>query len=216
MRTGIIYCAVFPSGKKYYGRTIQSLTKRKYHHYSCVRNGSNLYFHNAIRKYGEDNFNIFLIETYDNSEESVLAEMRLIADLKAYSNGYNSSKGGLGEYRTEESYRMQSCKMKGKKKSKNHINKVATALREGYRSGRLTPYMKGKKMSQEQKKNMIGKKKSRSSNKTLKGSKVMEHTRQICFYSLRDAGVFFKINGTSIARSITNNKTCKQLKFTYI
>jgi hypothetical protein len=43
MKTGIIYCAIAPNGKKYYGRTIQGLKKRKYTYYSLSRDGSNLY-----------------------------------------------------------------------------------------------------------------------------------------------------------------------------
>jgi group I intron endonuclease len=204
------------SEKVYIGRTKIKLQRRLNQHFSKARNGSNFKFHKAIRKYGEQSFEIILIEEFDNSEDCALAEMRIIAELKTYSNGYNSSKGGKGEYRTEESYQAQSRKMKGRKFSDSHRKNLSKSIKEGYDSGRIKQSTKGKKMTNKQKKNMTGNKKAGKFNKTLKGSKVIELTNQICFYSLRDAGKFFNINGTSIARSITNNRTCKKLKFAYI
>lgn len=202
--------------KVYIGRTKIKLPRRLSQHFSKARNNSSFKFHKAIRKYGEHCFTIHLIEEYDNSHDCMLAEMRLIAHTKAYSEGYNSSYGGKGEYRCEESYKKQSEKMKGRQFSKDHVKKISKTLKEGYANGRILPALKGKKMTPEQIKNMTGNKKAGKFNKTIKGSKIIELTTQICFYSLRDAGSFFKINGTSIARSITNNKTCKRLKFTYI
>lgn len=204
------------SEKVYVGRTKIKLKRRLNQHFSKARNGSSFKFHKAIRKYGEDKFEIHLIESYETSEECMLSEMRIIQQLDCFVNGYNSSKGGKGEYRSEESYKKQSKKMKGRKFSKEHLEKISKSLKEGYKSGRIKNPLKGKKMTPEQKKNMTGNKKAGWYNKTLKGNKVIELTHQICFYSLIDAGNFFNINGTSIARSITNKRTCKKLKFAYI
>lgn len=102
-RTGIIYCATAPDGKKYIGRTIQGLKKRKYTHYAHSRIGSNLYFHNAIRKYGEDNIKWDIIEKVSGEKENVInilneREIYYIETKNTlWPNGYNLSKGG-GNY----------------------------------------------------------------------------------------------------------------------
>jgi hypothetical protein len=104
MIKGIIYCATSPEGKKYYGRTIQGLKKRKYSHYAAVRSGSNLYFHNAIRKYGESNIKWEIIEERknENSEKliQILNEREIFyidRDNTIRPDGYNLTKGG-GNY----------------------------------------------------------------------------------------------------------------------
>jgi group I intron endonuclease len=98
---GIIYCATSPEGKKYYGRTIQSLSKRKYRHYYDARIGCNLYFHNAIRKYGEENIIWMVVERIEAGDKEKLVdllnqrEIQLISENNTlWPNGYNLSKGG--------------------------------------------------------------------------------------------------------------------------
>ena len=104
MKKGIIYCAISPSGKKYYGRTIQYLAKRKYKHYHSARSGSELYFHNAIRKYGEENIKwIIKEEIIEKEKENLIKKLNerdihyIKKDNTLYPNGYNLSKGG-GSY----------------------------------------------------------------------------------------------------------------------
>jgi group I intron endonuclease len=101
---GIIYCAESPEGKKYIGRSIQNLTKRKYKHYYQARNGSNLYFHNAIKKYGEENIKWSVIERLneENREELIkkLNEREIIlikVNNTIFPYGYNLTRGG-GNY----------------------------------------------------------------------------------------------------------------------
>ncbi len=101
---GIIYKAISPSGKKYYGRTIKTLERRKIEHNHNTGKGSNLYFHNAIRKYGIENFGWDVVEEIneDNKIEliDILNELEIYyidKDKTLFPNGYNLTKGG-GNY----------------------------------------------------------------------------------------------------------------------
>ncbi len=60
MYSGIIYCAISPSGKKYYGKTVRTLKARKREH---SRNMNHWIFTDALRKYGLDNFDWIIIES---------------------------------------------------------------------------------------------------------------------------------------------------------
>ena len=54
---GIIYCVEnLVNHKKYIGRTIQPISKRKNKHLNQSKEITSIRFHNAIRKYGEDQF----------------------------------------------------------------------------------------------------------------------------------------------------------------
>lgn len=104
MVKGIIYCASAPNNKKYLGRTIQSLSKRRYYHHYNARTGSNLYFHRAIKKYGEENIKWDILEEIEDIDKKTLIdklnerEIYLIKNLDTlYPLGYNLSKGG-GNY----------------------------------------------------------------------------------------------------------------------
>lgn len=101
MFSGIIYKATSPSGKKYYGKTTRSLKKRIWEHYRRKVNWS---FPNALRKYGPDNFNWEIIETYTfetiNELNKKLSEREIYwVSLDKTNNpkiGYNMTIGGDG------------------------------------------------------------------------------------------------------------------------
>lgn len=77
---------------KYIGQTSCKLQKR--HHEHLYRDNS--YIDKALRKYGEDNFIIEVLE--DNIPKDLLDEKEefYIQKYGTYTNGYNLTKGGLG------------------------------------------------------------------------------------------------------------------------
>jgi predicted GIY-YIG superfamily endonuclease len=104
MREGIIYCVTSPSGKKYIGRTIQKLNRRKFAHNALARGTSKLYFHNAIRKYGPKEMIWEVIETRSHEDPKKLIEIlneleifHIDAYETLYPDGYNLTEGG-GSY----------------------------------------------------------------------------------------------------------------------
>ena len=181
MRIGIIYCATSPSGKKYYGRSIQPLAKRKYGHNYAAKNGSELYFHRAIRKYGDKmEWNVIEKIKHENREQLLdilnKKEITYISnDNTLYPGGYNLSRGG-GNYghtlinRTgktyEEIYGEENANEIKKKQKENNAY-----------------YWKGKKQSKELIKKRIESKKGfkhseESKEKTRQSLLGVKHTKE--------------------------------------
>lgn len=93
---GIIYKITNKvNNKSYIGQTRQSIQFRWNQHTS---KRDNTYFHNAIQKYGKDNFEIEILEECD---VEVLNEREIfyIAKYDTFKNGYNLTIGGDGNKR---------------------------------------------------------------------------------------------------------------------
>lgn len=83
------------NGKIYIGQTKTSINRRFVSHKSAARRGINYILYKAIRKYGQENFKIELIEEVENNLANE-REMFWIAEYNSTNNkfGYNSSIGG--------------------------------------------------------------------------------------------------------------------------
>ena len=101
---GYIYKIVnLINNKIYIGQTTRNIQIRMREHISkAYDTKDNLYIHNAIRKYGENNFIIEIIEQIDNNllDER---EQYWISYYNSYNseNGYNLTHGGLGNQKTD-------------------------------------------------------------------------------------------------------------------
>jgi group I intron endonuclease len=100
MKTYIVYKITNKkNGKSYIGKTEYSLEHRWNRHLSTARNGSKFRFHSAIRKYGEDCWDLSVIETYKADDENFINEKEthfikiFESDTK---KGYNATSGGTG------------------------------------------------------------------------------------------------------------------------
>jgi len=100
MKTYIVYKITNKkNGKSYIGKTEYSLEHRWNRHLSSARNGSKFRFHSAIRKYGEECWDLSVIETYQTEDEKFINEkethfIKLFeSDTK---KGYNATSGGTG------------------------------------------------------------------------------------------------------------------------
>lgn len=95
------------NGKKYVGRT-SNPEARFARHKLDARNGSDLVFHMAIRKYGEDSFEMEIIDKCESVEEAIELEKKFISELKTHihesSGGYNMTSGGDGFSSEETSF----------------------------------------------------------------------------------------------------------------
>lgn len=100
-----IYKAISATtGKVYIGQTTQTLQERINQHNShAYGHQYNYHFHNAIRKYGSEDFTYEIIEDGIESTE-VLNEREKywIAYYDSYYNGYNSTLGGEGCVRRDD------------------------------------------------------------------------------------------------------------------
>lgn len=114
------------NGKVYIGITSQGTQARYHKHLSDARLGSTFPIHNALRKYGEDNFKIETIETLpqsSNYEELKEREKYWIQYYDSYNRevGYNLTLGGdgsVGYHQSEEA----------KEKIKKHSSRKHTIL----------------------------------------------------------------------------------------
>lgn len=95
------------NGKIYVGITNQGVAVRWSKHCSDANCNSTFPLHNAIRKYGKDNFQIELIEEVDDVEVLKEREIYWIKTLDSYNRlkGYNLTFGGdgtFGRFHSEE------------------------------------------------------------------------------------------------------------------
>ncbi len=120
--------------KLYIGKTTGSLRDRWAKHVESAKLGVKTHFHNAIRKYGADKFQIQEIATCDNPDQM---ERVWIIALMAHESfgGYNQTWGGeggsahAGHKHSEETKRLISEKKKGFKPSRESVERVAAQLR---------------------------------------------------------------------------------------
>lgn len=105
-----IYCIKNKiNNKVYIGKTITKFQKRWFHHRSLLRAGihNNKYLQKSWNKYGEDNFEFIMLESFDihlrNKENDetindILFELEklYIKLYNSYENGYNETTGGEG------------------------------------------------------------------------------------------------------------------------
>ena len=91
---GIIYCYYcIPTDKYYVGQTINP-KMRFYRHVKSLVHKDNSFFHNALRKYGLDNFVYCILENNVLRDNLNMREMDWIEEMDSFENGYNMTAGG--------------------------------------------------------------------------------------------------------------------------
>jgi group I intron endonuclease len=123
--SGLIYCCLSPSGKKYYGFTTSTLSARKEGHRRHLRSNKKTRFLSALRKYGWENFTWIVVETHQAENKinlkKILSEREQfwIAKDKTLliENGYNMTDGGdgrIGSTHSEKTRKILSEKLTGR------------------------------------------------------------------------------------------------------
>ena len=92
------------TGKVYIGQTSQSLQERiRQHNTHAYGHQYNYHFHNAIRKYGVEDFDYEIIEDNITSKDTLNERERYwISYYNSYYEGYNSTMGGDGNVRQDD------------------------------------------------------------------------------------------------------------------
>jgi group I intron endonuclease len=110
------------NGKEYVGQTVKSLKQRKQKHISDVtKQRNNFHFHNALRKYGSDNFTWKILQKCDIIEELNKLEIYYIGLYNTFEKGYNLTLGGGGNLGYKASEETRKKMSENKKGSKNHF-----------------------------------------------------------------------------------------------
>lgn len=84
--------------KTYIGMTVRTPDQRWWEHRNEAKKGSNYFIHQAIRKYGEDNFSFEIIAESDCVDELKRLEIDNIKTYRSHmtQHGYNKTWGGDG------------------------------------------------------------------------------------------------------------------------
>lgn len=92
---GIIYKVTnITNSKSYIGQTIQLLTKRRKQHENIALKKGNFHFHNALSKYGFENFTWKIMAYCYNTRILNQLEQYYIKECDTFKNGYNMTFGG--------------------------------------------------------------------------------------------------------------------------
>lgn len=198
----------------YIGQTIRSLAERKAGHLVEARNGKDVVFHRAIRKYGEENFKWEIIDYANDQNDLNRKEEYWICKLNTYtknknSKGYNMTKGASknGVSMSEETKE----KIREKSTGRKHSEKTKKLLSEK-KIGKNNPRF-GVKMTDKEKQilsdRLTGKIVSNSHRNNL--SIALKNSKKIkrkAVVQLTKQGEFIKIyeSCTEVAIEVTNKK----------
>jgi group I intron endonuclease len=138
----LVYCIKNSiNGKEYVGLTTRSLDVRwKQHVQESNKVGSWEYktpLGSAIKKYGKEAFEVFVVEQFDNIESLKQAETRIIIERNTHVScgGYNVTKGGdgrLGAILSQKTKNKISVGNKGKVMSEESKLKMSLAKQNKY------------------------------------------------------------------------------------
>jgi group I intron endonuclease len=137
------------TGKCYIGQSIQDPNQRRLEHINNSRYTKKTYhFHNALRKYGIDEFTWEVIDTAASLEELNLLEEKYVVQYDSINNGYNIRQPGNNKKHNKESIeRMREAqklahirrKLEGRDggpmKGKTHPNKGKSCANKGKKKG---------------------------------------------------------------------------------
>lgn len=82
--------------KSYIGFTSKTSENRWKEHIRLSANGSNTHLHNAIRKYGQNNFVLTTLAIVSNERDAKCLEKQFICKYDTFNCGYNLTLGGDG------------------------------------------------------------------------------------------------------------------------
>ena len=135
----IVYCIIFPNGKRYVGKTECSMDKRmREHKHHSKKSNTRLY--NAIRKHGWGNLDWIVLEECQDADQLSEREKLWIKKFNCLNRdkGYNLREGGEGGRHSE--------------KTKSKISESNFGENNGMFN--KTPWNKGKKLSKEHRENL--------------------------------------------------------------
>lgn len=160
------------NSKIYIGQTKRTIEQRMANHRSKVNAGSNTKLHNAMRKYGIDNFIVEVIDSATNKDELDAKEIHYIAQFNSVNAGYNMAFGGgvnpmdseivktkhKESMQSEETRHKISESMKEVRKggfSEETLRRIAESRRKFFASGKKPNRSKPQTLSYEHKRKLI-------------------------------------------------------------
>lgn len=159
----VIYRATNTVNGKYYIGYAVDFEKRKNEHLYKAKRNERQYFHNAIRKYGEDSFTWEILKE-DATLEDEIFFIEKYQSFYTYEKGYNLTKGGegkLGFIPHEETREKLRKSHTGKKPTEKQLQVLRSNAQKMKETGhtedtkrKISDAHKGKVFSEEHKKNI--------------------------------------------------------------
>ena len=144
---GIVYLAVNKTnGKLYVGKTTKTLSNRIRGHIRASRSKKHWFFHDALRKYGLDNFEWQILKYCASAMEMNYWESHYIDFFRSNNPhyGYNLTSGGDGCVASPEVRKRISESLKGHKHSETTKRKLSEKAKEFNRGRRLSESSRNK------------------------------------------------------------------------
>lgn len=169
---GLIYKATNKiDGKIYIGQTIYTLRTRRREHERVVGIKTD-YFHNAINKYGKENFNWIILDYAESQEELDEKEIFYIKKFRSFvdfydANGYNLMLGTAVSESTKKKLSDAGKNRKVSEETKTKLSKTSVGKKHSLETRKkIAMSMTGKKHSNETRLKIS------QSMKSLKGRKL--------------------------------------------
>ena len=154
---GLIYKATNKTNNMVYiGQTIYTLRTRRMEHERTAGHKKD-YFHNAINKYGKENFSWEIIDYADTQEELNEKETHCIDKFRAFidfedSNGYNLMFGKIVSRSTKEKLSEANKNKKVSDETKTKLSQTNKGRKQSLKTKmKIAQSMTGKKRSKETK-----------------------------------------------------------------
>lgn len=172
------------NGKCYIGQTRHSLEHRKTIHLRCAKKGVETHFYQAIRKYGEENFEWEIICSTNDKQRLNELETFYIQKYNSIKQGYNMVDGGNNNIMDIESV-----------KTKHDAVMQSPEVRKKI-SNSMKAYRKEHKFSEEHRRKLS--EKARGNHNFGSGDTrsvgcycILENGDQLHFHSYRDAWIWW-------------------------
>lgn len=118
------------TGDTYVGITTQNVSARwREHKYKARGSYCKTWLHRAIRKYGEEHFEVQEIASATSREDLLALEMQLITDRKPTYNQSHGGEGTTGRKFTSETLAIRNAKLRGRVKSDAEKARISAGCR---------------------------------------------------------------------------------------
>lgn len=203
----IIYMAKNKVNNKIYiGQTIKTLEQRKAQHIATALSGNGFRFHNAIRRYGIDNFVWSIVEEVNDINKLSEREIYWIRFYDSYNTGYNSTIGDLNPMHTEETKQYHDEIMR----SEEVRNKISKSMKKRIADGNFFNEQHRKRISEKLKGNQhfLGHKRTPEAiQKTAEGTR-----KKVVCYDFNTGVLIKEFNSVKSAAQWFYEDRCTDLK----
>ena len=172
------------NGKIYVGQTTKSLETRIKRHLQSVRAGSDTHFHQALRKYGKDNFTFEIVCEVSSKAELNRLETYYISKWNTIKLGYNMVDGGSNNVMFNKQIKQKQDAIMQTNEVRNKISNTMKQYRKSHPFSeetrrKISESQKGRKLDEARRK--------QCDTRSIGCYCILEDGSKLNFHSYRDA-----------------------------